>query len=171
MIWEPEGLRSPRVLNWNLTPGDAMFSRVYHRSALHLRAQILSTVFEEHCDKIGLVQDAAQVRNRQRLAPWKKATKIEIHQFHLMHVRVLPVLCPVLAVGFSRVIHFPPLLSHTMLRLLSFKTQGCKDFWKPFKPCHVGIHWIALLEYSQMSTLVPGFWSFYRICASFCMAN
>ena len=24
-------------------------------------------------------------------------------------------------------------------------------------PCHVGIHWIALAEYSQMSTHVPGF--------------
>ena len=27
-------------------------------------------------------------------------------------------------------------------------------------PCHVGIHWKALTEYSQMSTLVPGFQSF-----------
>ena len=24
-----------------------------------------------------------------------------------------------------------------------------RDFWKPSKPCHVGIHWIALAEYSQ----------------------
>ena len=31
------------------------------------------------------------------------------------------------------------------------------------KPCHVGIHWIALVEYSQMSTHVPGFQS------SFCV--
>ena len=35
--------------------------------------------------------------------------------------------------------------------------QGRKDFRKPSKPCHVGIHWIALTEYSQMSTHVPGF--------------
>ena len=26
---------------------------------------------------------------------------------------------------------------------------------KTLKPCHVGIHWIALIEYSQMSTRVP----------------
>ena len=25
--------------------------------------------------------------------------------------------------------------------ILSSKIQGCKDFWKPLKPCHVGTHW------------------------------
>ena len=44
-----------------------------------------------------------------------------------------------------------------MLRLLSSKAHGCNDFWKTPKPCHVGIHWIALAEYSQMSTHMPGF--------------
>ena len=39
----------------------------------------------------------------------------------------------------------------------AFKAQGCRDFCKPSKPSHVGIHWIALTEYSQMSTHVPGF--------------
>ena len=34
--------------------------------------------------------------------------------------------------------------------------QGPKDS----KPCHVGIHWIALAEYSGMSTHVLGFQSF-----------
>ena len=38
--------------------------------------------------------------------------------------------------------------------------QGHKYFWKPSLTCHVGIHWIALTEYSQMSTHVPGFQSF-----------
>ena len=47
-----------------------------------------------------------------------------------------------------------------MLRLLSTKAQGCKSFWKPSKPCHDGIHWKALAEYSQMSTHVTGFQSF-----------
>ena len=28
------------------------------------------------------------------------------------------------------------------------------------KPCHVGIHWIALTEFSQMGTHVAGFQSF-----------
>ena len=46
-----------------------------------------------------------------------------------------------------------------MLRLLSLKAHGCEDTWKPFEPCHVGIHWIALAEYSQMSINMPGFHS------------
>ena len=31
-------------------------------------------------------------------------------------------------------------------RLLSSKKHGCKEFRKPYKPSHVGIHWIALAE-------------------------
>ena len=57
-------------------------------------------------------------------------------------------------------------LTLTMLRLLSSKAQECKDFWKTSKPCHVGIHWIALTEYSQMSTHVPGFQSFHSFFVS-----
>ena len=34
---------------------------------------------------------------------------------------------------------------------------------------HVGIHWKALAEYSQMSTYMPGFRSFFRFFASFCV--
>ena len=41
--------------------------------------------------------------------------------------------------------------------------QRRKDFQKPSKPYHVGIHWIALAEYSQMSTNMPVFQS----CFSF----
>ena len=33
--------------------------------------------------------------------------------------------------------------------------QSTRTFLKPFKLWHVGIHWIALAEYSQMSTHVP----------------
>ena len=53
-------------------------------------------------------------------------------------------------------------LTIVMLRLLSSKAQGCKDFRKLSKPCHVGIHRLALAEYSQTSTHVPGFQSFFR---------
>ena len=35
-------------------------------------------------------------------------------------------------------------------------------FWTPSKPCHVGIHWIAIAEYSQMSTHMPWFQSFFK---------
>ena len=45
-------------------------------------------------------------------------------------------------------------LTLPMLRLLLSKAQECKDFWKSSKLSHVGIHWIALAEYSQMSTRV-----------------
>ena len=59
-----------------------------------------------------------------------------------------------------------------MLRLRSSNlAQGCKDLWKPSKPCHVGTHWIALAEYSHMSTHLPGFQSFFRIFASFCIGQ
>ena len=44
--------------------------------------------------------------------------------------------------------------------------QEAKIFEKYRKPCHVGIHWIALTEYSQMSTNLPGFRSFFRFLAS-----
>ena len=32
-----------------------------------------------------------------------------------------------------------------------------QSFLKASKPCHVGTHWIALTEYSQMSTYLTGF--------------
>ena len=68
---------------------------------------------------------------------------------------------------------FPQLhgLTLPMLRLLSSKGQGRKDSWKPSKPCHVGTHWIALAEYSQMSTHLPGFHWFFRIFALFCIGQ
>ena len=53
-------------------------------------------------------------------------------------------------------------LTIPMLRLLSSNAHlGHKDFWKPSKPYHVGIHWMALAEHSQMSTHVPGFQPFF----------
>ena len=48
-------------------------------------------------------------------------------------------------------------LSLPVLRLLSSKAQGNKEFKNISKPCHVGIHSIAITQYSQMSTHVPGF--------------
>ena len=35
--------------------------------------------------------------------------------------------------------------------------NDAKIFEKPLKSCHVGTHWIALWDYSQMITHVPGF--------------
>ena len=58
-----------------------------------------------------------------------------------------------------------------MLRLLSSKGQGRKDFGKPFKPCHLGIHWKAPAEFSKMSNHMPGFQSFYRFFASCCIGK
>ena len=63
-------------------------------------------------------------------------------------------------------------LTLQMLGLLLSKAQGCKQrFLKPSKPCHVGIHWIALAEFSQMSTHIPRFQSFLKIFASFCIGQ
>ena len=54
-----------------------------------------------------------------------------------------------------------------MLRLLSSKAKGQKDFGKPSKPCLVGTHWKALAEYSLRSTHLPGFQEFFKNFASF----
>ena len=51
--------------------------------------------------------------------------------------------------------------------ILTSKAQGCKDFRKTSKPCHVGIHWKALNQFSQMSTYLPGFQSFSGVCIIF----
>ena len=59
-----------------------------------------------------------------------------------------------------------------MLSLLSSKKHGREDFWKSSKPCQVGFHWIAPARYSQMSTHVPGFLSFFKgFFASFCIGQ
>ena len=58
-----------------------------------------------------------------------------------------------------------------MLWLLFSKAQAHKDFWKPSKPCHVGIHLKALAEYSHMSTHLPGFQPFFRILHNFVLAK
>ena len=52
-------------------------------------------------------------------------------------------------------------LTLPLLRLLSAKAQKRKYFRKTSKPCHVGIYWIGLTEYSQISTHMPGFQSFF----------
>ena len=62
-------------------------------------------------------------------------------------------------------------LTLPMLRLLSSKSQGHRDFWKPCKLCRGAIHWIALTEYFQMSTHSPGFPSFFRFLRHFIMAK
>ena len=55
--------------------------------------------------------------------------------------------------------------------ILSSKAQGNRNLCKPSKPCHVGIHWIALAEYSQMSTHLPGFQSIFRFLHHFVLAK
>ena len=55
---------------------------------------------------------------------------------------------------------------------LSFlQSTRTHNLWKASKPCHVGIHWIALHEYSQMSTHLPGFQSFFRFLYHFVLAK
>ena len=62
-------------------------------------------------------------------------------------------------------------LTLLLLRLLLPKPQGCSYFWKSSKPCHVGIRWIALAEFSHMSTHVPGFPSVFRFLHCFVLAK
>ena len=58
-----------------------------------------------------------------------------------------------------------------MLRLTFVQRTRMQRFLESSKPCHVGIHWIALAEYSQTSTHVPGFQLFFRFYASFCIGH
>ena len=58
-------------------------------------------------------------------------------------------------------------LTLPMHRLIP-KQKDAKIFLKSSKPCHVGIHWIALAEYSQMGNHMPGLQSFFSLFASFC---
>ena len=57
------------------------------------------------------------------------------------------------------------------MRLLSSEAQQRKDFRKSSKPCHVGIHWIVLAEYYQMSTNMPGFFVIFQVFHNFVMAK
>ena len=59
----------------------------------------------------------------------------------------------------------------SMLRLHSkHKAQGRRIFEKTSKPWRVGITWIALEKYSQMSTHLPGFQSLIiRFFVLFCI--
>ena len=59
----------------------------------------------------------------------------------------------------------------TLLRLLLSKAQGRKAFRQPFKPCHVGIHWIALAECSQVSNMCQGFNHFSVFLHHFVLAK
>ena len=52
------------------------------------------------------------------------------------------------------------MIALSMLRLLLSNAPGCRNVRSPSKPCHVGIHWKALTDYSQMITHLPGFQSF-----------
>ena len=52
-------------------------------------------------------------------------------------------------------------LTLSMLRLLLSKAQEFKNLGKSYKPYHLGIHRKALIEFSQMSTHLPGFRSFF----------
>ena len=58
-----------------------------------------------------------------------------------------------------------------MLRLLSYKAKVCKDFL--MSSCHVGTHWIAFIECSQMSThmISQGFSHFSVFLHYFVLAN
>ena len=65
-------------------------------------------------------------------------------------------------------------LTLLILGLLSSKAQRCKDIRKSSKPCHVGIHWTALAEYSQMSTHNGPYTMvsvIFQFIASFCVGQ
>ena len=58
-----------------------------------------------------------------------------------------------------------------MLKRLSSKAQGCKIFENHLNPVMFGIHWIALAEYSQMSTHLPEFQPLSGVLHHFVLAK
>ena len=71
----------------------------------------------------------------------------------------------------SKVPKIPTTISKVSLDPSNDRGTFSKDFWKTSIPCHVHIHWIALAEYSQMSTQMTGCQSFLRFFASFCIGQ
>ena len=51
------------------------------------------------------------------------------------------------------------------------KHKDAKTFFKPSKPCHVGIRWISLTEYSNTGTHMPGFQTFFSFFSLFCIVQ
>ena len=110
-----------------------------------LRAIQLESILASHCQCIylhfyffGMVYDALRLK-------YRCLTHSNVHFLLLLS---LP-LCPAV-----------PRLS---FNLPSSKAQGCNVYFleNHYKPCHFGIHLIALAEYSQISIHVPGFQSFF----------
>ena len=101
--------------------------------------------------KIKHIQD---IRNLYVLNRKKKMSRMEIK--YCVKVNMILVL-GVIEKERRHVISIS--LTFPMLRRLSSKAQGRNFFWKPSKPCNVGIRWIAFTEYSQMSTHMPFFQS------------
>ena len=62
-------------------------------------------------------------------------------------------------------------VNHSIAETTFVRTQKLKNLWKSSKPCHLGIHLKALIEYSQMSTHLPGFQSFSRFFDLFCIGQ
>ena len=61
--------------------------------------------------------------------------------------------------------------NHSNAKATFIQSTRMQRFLKTFKPCHIGIHWIALTEYFMMSTYVPEFQSFYMFLLHFVLAK
>ena len=79
------------------------------------------------------------------------------------------IFCNIVCIKSNKEIIYSRPLSTLPMLLLSYKSQGFEVFGKTSKPCHVGIHQIALAEYSQMGT--NEFQSFLRFFVSFCLGQ
>ena len=128
----------------------------HHQAAVNVQELRVNVQDRCHCEKNGFPPIRAD-HTLSRMSGWLGNL-----------VKWSPVGGQGAPLGLVAILQFRWAINPLMLSLLSSNVQGPKDFWKPSKPCHVGIHWIALTEYSQMSTHMPGFQSFLRFFASFC---
>ena len=117
--------------------------------------------------------------NKKKYEIWKyenrlKSYHVGIHLIVLVEYSQMSTHVP----GFQSFFRFFASFSIGKISHQQHKGWGClgylcpmhkkaKIFENRLKSYHVGIHLIVLVEYSQMSTHVPGFQSFFRFFASF----
>ena len=63
------------------------------------------------------------------------------------------------------------MFNHNNAKATFIQSSRKQNLWKPSKLSHVGVYWIPLAEYSQMSTYLSGFQSFSRFLPHFVLAK
>ena len=113
-------------------------------------------------------------RNKFQNSPWAagglKNFQTALTHSHLKYAHSLTHKILSLMLGlnsFQVLLYWMSYVNPSNAKATFVQTQWRKDFWRPSKPCHVGIHQIALAECSQMSTHLLGFLVIFHIFCIF----